>query len=351
MRRYRPFTLAIVALLAAACAAAPGASTGQDSSPEASNPTGSASEEPTATPDESAGAACSVGGTPDLTTGWTFLEGLGASYGLAYPEHWEDLSGEGEFTASTLLDEETFAELGRDSDATIRADFVRAPTGLPNLSVFVFGAVASSVEEIRDREVARYAELEDIERIVDPSIDGCLGGTPAPGLSLEFRSTDGNLYHQQNLFAVRDGELYVVQWLDTLDTHLDLLASILSTWDWTLDSGGSGSGGIAEANMATEVDSSLDTPDPSTYSSTFTTDASAIYVVLRGDDGAEGTVELTWLFEGDVVFEASLEMAADTPWAWGGITPPGGGFQPGNYEVRLELNGDVETVPFTVEAP
>ncbi len=52
--------------------------------------------------------------------------------------------------------------------------------------------------------------------------------------------------------------------------------------------------------------------------------------------------------EGEVELEGTLEVDADTSWAYGGITPPSGGFVPGDYEVRLELNGDEETLEFTV---
>jgi len=287
---------------------------------------------------------------PNLETGWAFLEGGDATFGVAYPDDWEDLSGDGAFTAATLLDEQTFAELGLDSDATVESDFVRAPTGVPNLSVFSFGAVESSTTAIHEREVARYGDLDDIERILDPSMEECLGGTRAHGLSLEFRSSDGNTYYQQNLFAVRAGELYVVQWLDFTDPDTDLLAEILTTWGWMGFGEPTGTGGIAEADMASEVDESADAPDPSTFVTSFTTDATSILVVFRTDEGAEGTVHLTWLIEDEVAFEATLDVAADTTWAWGGITPPSSGWEPGNYEVQLELNGDTETVQFTVAA-
>jgi hypothetical protein len=351
MRRQSAVALSIVTLLLlAACGG-----TAPSPSPEQANPTTTPSPDPTVAPTATADgglAECSSGDMPNLDAGWKFLQGGDATFGLAYPEDWDDLSGEVDFAASTLLDEQTFAELGLDSDATINADFVRSPESVPNLSVFRFGAVESSTTEIHEREVARFGELADIERMLDTSIEECLGGTLASGVALEFRSSDGNTYYQQSLFAVRDGELFVVQWLDVLDPGLDLLAEILTTWGWM---GGfeqpGGSGGIAEASMASEVDESADEPDPSTFVTSFPTDAPTIYVVFRTDEGAAGTVNLTWLIEGEVAFEATLEVTADTPWAWGGIRPPSGGFVPGSYEVQLELAGDVETVRFTVEAP
>ena len=209
------------------------------------------------------------------------MKGGDNTFGVAHPDDWDDLSGDGEFTVATLLDEETFAELGLDSDATIKADFVRSPEGIPNLSVFHIGAVESSTTEIQERGVARFGALDDIERILDSSIEGCLGGTRASGVALEFRSSDGKTYYQQTLYAVRDGELYLVQWLDGLDPNTDLLAEILTTWGWIGFGGQSGTGGIAGASMASEVDQSAAEPDPSTFVTSFPTDAPAIYVVYR----------------------------------------------------------------------
>ena len=369
MKRHPAVALPIVALLLlAACSGAAAPSAASSPPTEQTSPTAASTTAPTATPspdptvaptptaDDSTGLAdCFSGDMPNLDSGWKFIKGGAkggdATFGLAYPEDWDDLSGDGAFKAATLLDKATFAELGLASDATINADFVRAPESLPNLSVFRFGTVESSSAEIHEREVARYGKLDGIERILDTAIEGCLGGTRAAGLAMEFRSSDGNTYYQQNLFAVRNGELYVVQWLDRLDPNPDLLAEILTTWGWI---GGfeepSGTGGIAGASMASEVDESADAPDPSTFVTSFPTDAPAIYVVYQPDEDAAGTVHLTWLFGGEVMLEGTLDVTADAPWAWGGITPPNGGFRPGNYEVQLELNGNVATVQFTVEA-
>lgn len=321
-------------------------------------PTATPSPDPTVAPpptaDETGLGRCFSDDMPDLDSGWKPIKGGDkggdATFGLFYPEDWDDLSGDGDFIAATLLDEQTFAELGLGSDATIKSDFVRSPTGVPNLSVFRFGTVESSSTEIRERAIARYGGLDDIERILDTSIDGCLGGTRAAGVALEFRSSDGNAYYQQSLFAVRNGELYVVQWLDRLDPDTDLLAEILTTWGWILPPiSPSGSGGIAGASMASKVDASAAEPDPSTFVTSFPTDASAIYVVYQADEGAEGTVRIAWLLEDKTLFEGTFEMTARTPWAWASITPPSGGFRLGNYKVQLELNGNVATVPFTVE--
>ena len=358
MRRHPTIALAIVTLLMlVACGGAAASPTASSSPTERADPTTAQTSStdpsvaPTPTADDSSGVAdCFSGEMPNLDSGWTLMKGGDNTFGVAHPDDWDDLSGDGEFTVATLLDEETFAELGLDSDATIKADFVRSPEGIPNLSVFHIGAVESSTTEIQERGVARFGALDDIERILDSSIEGCLGGTRASGVALEFRSSDGKTYYQQTLYAVRDGELYLVQWLDGLDPNTDLLAEILTTWGWIGFGGQSGTGGIAGASMASEVDQSAAEPDPSTFVTSFPTDAPAIYVVYQTAEGAAGTVHLTWRFEGEALFEATLDVTADTPWAWGGINPPSGGFRPGNYEVQLELNGHVATVPFTVEA-
>lgn len=353
--RFSRAAAAIALLVLAACSATPPAASEPESSTPAPTATAEPTEsaepttEPTATP-ATASEVCTSDEMPDLDSGWTFLQGLGGGFGLAYPDDWEDLSGVTEFTASTLLDAEIFSQLGRAEDATIRADFIRAPEGVPNFSVFVFGPVESDAEEIAEIEVARYEQLDEIERMVDTSIEACVGGEPARGLSMEFESSDGETYYQQNLFAIRDGELIVIQWLDFADDpDLELFEDILSTWGWVGFGEPSSGDGIAEIHMVAEIDQSTDAPDPSTYVTSFTADAPAIYVAFRLDSGAEGTVELTWSIDGVVAREATLDVPAGTTWAWGGITPAPGGFEAGDYEVRLELNGDVETTEFTVE--
>lgn len=111
----------------------------------------------------------------------------------------------------------------------------------------------------------------------------------------------------------------------------------------------SGSGGIAEAHMASEVVESADGPDPETYTTTFPSDAPGIYVVYRPEPGSAGTAHLTWLFDGEVQLEGELDIDEDTTWAYGGITPALGGFETGDYELIVELGGDEETLEFTVE--
>lgn len=263
MRRYPTVAIFMVSLLLlAACggAATPStasnAPTGQASptTAPAATPSPDLTPAPTPTADAATGLAeCSSGEMPNLDSGWKFIKGGGATYGLAYPATWNDLSGVATFTAATLLDEQTFAELGLASDATIEADFVRSPELIPNLSVFRFGTVRSSSTEIRERELTRYGALAEMQRIVDPAIEGCLGGNRAPGLAFEFRSSDGNTYYQENLFTVRNGELYVVQWLDRLDPDLDLLAKILPTWGWI--------GGFAEPSGTAGIPSTVSVAD------------------------------------------------------------------------------------------
>lgn len=312
--------------------------------------TSAATAEPDPTDDTASGEVCQSGDMPDINNGWTFLETQEGTFAIAYPDDWEEMSGLVEFTVSSLVSEETFDELGLASDAKTSADFVRAPDGgVPNLSIYSLGEVDSSAEEIAERESARYEELDEFERMVDDSAEACLGGAPAFGVSFEFE-TGGDTAYQQSLFAVRNGELYVVQWLDEVDPDLELLDDIIATWGWIggFDEPG-GSGGIAEAHMASEVVESADGPDPATYTTTFESDAPGIYVVYRPESGSVGTVQLTWLLDGEVQLEGELDIDEDTTWAYGGITPAPGGFETGDYEVIVELGGDEETLEFTVE--
>lgn len=350
--RLRSISVAVALLLIqAACGAtdSPSAADATAEPPASAAATLDATAEPDSTDDGQADGTCQSDDPPDLSSGWTLLRGGDESFGVAHPDDWEDLSGVVDFDASTLVSDETFDELNLADDATINADFVRAPDGVPNLSIFHMGEVDSTTEEIAEREAERYASLDEIERIVDESTEACLGGEPAVGVALEFTS-GGEVAYQQSLFAVREGELYVVQWLDEPDPDLALLDEIIATWGWI---GGSeepsGSGGIAEAHMASEVVESADGPDPATYTTTFESDAPGIYVVYRPESGSVGTVHLTWLLDGEVQLEGELNIDEDTTWAYGGITPALGGFETGDYEVIVELGGDEETLEFTVE--
>lgn len=177
-----------------------------------------------------AGMPCTMGplaNKPD----WKPLKPEAGKFALLYPGDWEDHSGEVTFTLATLIDAATLAELGAPQDATVKASFVRNPAGLPNLSVFVFAPVRSSTAEIYARQEARFRTLPVIRQILATNVDGCLGGEPAKGLAFTFES-DGKEYFQKNIYAVRDGTMFAVQWLSQSSADTKLLDDILTTWGW-----------------------------------------------------------------------------------------------------------------------
>lgn len=286
---------------------------------------------------------------PDISSGWAFLKSDAADFAVAYPDDWENLSNEVDFRGPTLLSEETYAETGLSDDATINADFVHSPEGIPNLSVFRFEGVTSDTSTIYERESARYEGLADVEEVLERDLETCLGGNTARGLAFSF-SSEGDVYYQRNFLVVRNGVLYVVQWLDQLDGEPDLLDEILSTWGWMLPPlEGSEAGSLLNPATAADIDENADAPDPSTFTTSFSADATEIYVVFGVSDDAEGSVDFTWLRQGEELYTASLDLSPSYDWAWGAITPPPSGFEPGDYEVRLELGDEEHVLPFTVE--
>ncbi len=179
-----------------------------------------------------AGVPCTMGDLANKPD-WKPLKPEGGKFAFLYPGSWEDHSGEVTFTLASLVDAATLAELGAAQDATVKASFVRDPAGLPNLSVFVFAPVSSSTAEIYARQEARFRSLSVIRQVVATNVEGCLGGEPATGLAFTFES-EGNEYFQKNIYAVREGTMFGVQWLSQSSADAKLLDDILTTWGWTL---------------------------------------------------------------------------------------------------------------------
>ncbi|MGZ5297993.1 MAG: hypothetical protein ACXWEZ_13875, partial [Actinomycetota bacterium] len=63
----------------------------------------------------------------------------------------------------------------------------------------------------------------------------------------------------------------------------------------------------------------------------------------------DAEVDITWVFEGEESVHDSLQVPGEQ-WAFHQITPEPGGFEPGRWEVVLEIVGgdDREVLPFTV---
>lgn len=230
-----------LALSGCAGAASPGAASTPSPAAAIATPSAAASAGGSQTPASAPPAASSIAGMPCAMgplaneADWKMLKPEAGKFALLYPGDWEDHSGEVNFTLVSLMDAATFAELGAAQDATVKASFVRNPAGLPNLSVFVFAPVSSSTAEIYARQQARIESLPVFRQMLAANVDGCLGGEPAKGLAFTFES-DGQEYFQKNLYAVRDGTMFTVQWLSQSNADMQLLDDILTTWGWTMPS-------------------------------------------------------------------------------------------------------------------
>lgn len=179
-----------------------------------------------------AGMPCTMGPLAHEAD-WKPLKPADGKFALLYPGEWEDLSGQVDFSLASLIDAATFAELGVPQDATAQASFVRAPAGLPNVSVFAFEPVHSSTAEIYARQQARIESFPVVREMLATNVDGCMGGEPAKGLAFTFDS-EGQEVFQKNLYAVRDKTMFTIQFLAASSEDAALLDDILTTWGWTL---------------------------------------------------------------------------------------------------------------------
>ena len=104
---------------------------------------------------------------------------------------------------------------------------------------------------------------------------------------------------------------------------------------------------FVEAHMANGADTSADAPDPNTYTDTFAADAPGLYVVYLLDGDAD--VDITWSRDGQQLLAKSQHTPGGT-WAEYHVTPAPGGFEPGQWEVVLEIagSGEREVLAFTV---
>jgi hypothetical protein len=396
------FVLATAGLLAA-CGG--GEASGDDASGETAADTGGSSAPAAAGAGTSlarldslpAGAPrlqeCEPAPATSASAGWTRFEGTDGAFSFAHPPEWETLDP---IQVTGAFDEATFAETGLAPDSRTPLQVVRDPSGLPNVVVYRLPGVRSPVDTLYARHDARFRSLPQIVRVVAADLSTCLAGERARGMDFVFRQDVVDLAtgeqsegqqeaFQRSWFAVRDGVLHHVQFLAADSTSLPVLDEVLRTWSWgggsraaaildaatatpqgaaggaaAVDTGGArgatppaASGAdIAEAALASGVDTSREGPDPASYTTSFAHDAPGIYVVFRLTEGEGGRVVATWRKDGVVVHEQDQSVPGDR-WAFMAITPAPGGFIPGAYELTLAVEGTDKrrVLPFTVEAP
>ncbi|HUG74442.1 MAG TPA: hypothetical protein VMM81_02055, partial [Acidimicrobiia bacterium] len=293
-------TLALLLLLAACGGAAEPASEPTSAPAEAT-----ATDAVAAEPSEPETATCDDGPTGTYRdTTWT--DNVSDHVGFLYLKDWEDLSGLVNFEAGTLLAEDTLADLGLESDDTVKAlGAVRHPSGFPNFSVFrLEGADASRLDiaEIYAREEASIAALPGVTEMMATEIEECLDSEPALGLEFTF-TRDGDDYYQVSFFTQHEGAIYHLQWLDERKGIVELLDEMLGSWHWASGGGGFGTGSddaadtgaeILQAHVGSVIPEGDADPDPAAATTEFAADVPRICVFSHVKVDAADTVLITW---------------------------------------------------------
>ncbi len=299
---------------------------------------------------------------------WQVASSEEFGFSIAYPADWDDF-GEGvTYQPGMLFDVETFGETGLPEGAEVDAGvLLQSPSGVPALAVFAVDGVTSTTGEVYERQLVELEREEFISEVLSTDISGCLAGAPALGAEMSGFNTELDLetgevvpldeeVYVQYWVVVRDGTLYFIQWVDNPSPDLATMDRMLVSWTWSgdgTDEPATGSGAIVNAGMALEPPPSGGELDPAAFQSSFPTDAPSIYLVYDLEPNSETAVSFTWRQDGAVIITQDFDWTPDTTWAWAYITPPSGGFEPGSYEVEIELaaTGERRTVAFTIEDP
>jgi hypothetical protein len=301
---------------------------------------------------------CEVEPATSLSATWQTHQGQDGGFSFSYPGNWEDLTGQVTYEADELISEDTLTEAGLDPNAQVPADLVRDPSGEVNLTVVQVEGVATSTDVAYQRQATRVEELPAVEQLLGTELAACAGGEPALGIDFLFtapRADTGEeqTFYQRSYFFVHESTLYATQILAVDMEDGEILEEAIRTWQWSDAVTGAPAGAaLAEAATTAEIDPGADAPDPSTYSSTFTSDVPIIYVVYRLEEGVGGDVETTWTREGETVYESSRTLPSDGTWAYEGLQAPAGGHELGAYEVTLTVvdTGETKVLQFTVVA-
>ncbi len=113
----------------------------------------------------------------------------------------------------------------------------------------------------------------------------------------------------------------------------------------------SGTSAFTLLRAATGADSSKPAPDPSTYTDSFSTTASAIYIVFSLRSGLTGTVSCAMTANGSPYVQGlSLDYGTGNSWGDFQVTPSGT-FPAGDYVATITYTptGETQTVNFTVK--
>lgn len=358
--------------LAVVVAGCGGAAQVADSSPTVSappSPTPAHSQvppttvEPTPSPPPAADCELNVVSPP---SDWQAASSEEFGFSIGYPPEWDDFGAGVTYQPGVLLDADTFAETGLPLDAEVdAAALVQSPSGVPALAVFAVDGISSTTEEVYERQLAKLEAEPFVTEVLSSDMSGCLAGERAlgaevSGLNTELDTETGEVVpldeevRAQYWIVVRDGTLYFIQWIDSPTPDLATLDRMLVSWTWSsdgTDEPATGSGAIVNAGMALEPPPTGGDLDTATFQSSFPTDAPAIYLVYDLTPGSETAVDLRWRQDGEPLLTQDFDWTPEITWAWANITPPSGGFEPGAYEVEIELaaTGERRIIAFTIE--
>jgi hypothetical protein len=357
-------------ILLVACGTTPSSSPAASASAAPSAPAASAtvSAAPSTAPSDDPSSEACESSFVAPPGDWSVVGSDDPAFSVGMPAGWSDLSEGLTYQPGTLFDAQTFAETGLAAGTEVPIDLLAQSTaGTPAFAVFAVDGVSSTTDVVYDRQLAKLESEPFISEVLSTDLSGCLAGAPALGLEVTGFNTEldpatgevvptGEEVYAQYWMVVRDGTLFFAQWVDAPTPDLATLDRVLVSWAWSApvaEEPEPGSGAIAEAGMALEPPDSSAPLGPGTFQSTFASDAAAIYVIYELAPDSATLVTFTWRREGEVLITQSFDWTSEITRAWAYITPPGGGFDPGSYEVELQLEatGESRVVPFTVEGP
>lgn len=347
MRRNLQVSLITFVMATAACGG------GDEPPPPQAAPSTTAAPSPSPTLVDT---TCEVEPATSLSATWQTHQGQDGGFSFSYPGNWEDLTGQVTYEADELISEDTLTEAGVDPNTQVSADLVRDPSGEANLTVVQVEGVVASTDVAYQRQATRVEELPAVEQVLGSELAACAGGEPVLGIDFLFtapRADTGEeqTFYQRSYFFVHESTLYATQILAVDAGAGEILEEAIRTWQWSDAVTGEPAGAaLAEAATTAEIDPAADAPDPSTFSSTFTSDVPIIYVVYRLEEGVGGDVETTWTHEGVTVSQSSRTLPSDGTWAYEALQAPAGGLEPGEYEVTLIVvdTGETKVLQFTV---
>lgn len=351
----RSASVAVLTVVLVACGGG-GAATTVDTIPTTTGPTTTDTSAATTTTDattttaaETTTTATSASDCPapaEPASGWRFLST--PDWVFYHPGDWEDVTTRvptESKTAGGHIDAVTLAEAGVDQSEVLVGYAVASPDFQQNLLILQLDGPTSSLEDIYQRAEERYRESPDFEEMIAAGVADCLGGEPA--IHVGFM-TAGR--YQESWFSLRGGTWFHADFFGATTDDAALVGEMMATWEWIEPTVDIPSDAFLEVAMADEVDTSVDAIDPAWFADVFTSSSPAINVVFRFPAETSGTVNATWTFEGDELFNHEFFYQSDHEWAYMAITPPSGGFPVGDYQVELILDDDVASVvlDFTV---